>query len=393
MISTAAEIIFWGSVFLVVYSYLGYPIVLLVVNKVLSRRRSSGKDSELLDMNPDRNPRVTMLVAAYNEEKVLQAKMNNSLQISYPPERLQILIGSDGSSDRTNEIGWQFNGVGSIQFFAFDRGGKAATLNKLADHATGEILVFSDANTMYRTDALQKLVAPFSAIDVGAVCGRLHLVEPGTGGGTGEGFYWRYESWLKRLESALGVVMGANGGIYAIRRTLFSGLPRNIINDDFYISVQALLHGQRLVYADGAVAEEEASHSLTAEFRRHVRDGAGHYQLMPLVRGLLTPRMGLTSFAYFSHRWLRWVSPFLLVLALLGNTVLAAKQGPLYGILLALQVSWYLASIVGYLLSRKGSDIGIVRIPTFFSMTNLALLVGCFKRVTTRQDGKWEKVR
>ena len=378
------EAIFWIGLFLLFYTYLGYPLLLIVANKILSLKSLSNKEFE-------KGLVVSILIAAYNEEKVIGDKLKNCLVLDYPAELLQIYVASDGSSDKTNDIAKRYAEKDKrIHLLEFSRTGKSGVLNKAMAYIKSEIIVFSDANTEYMRDALKNLVKHFSDEKVGCVCGRLIYRNPGeVVSGKGENFYWRYETKIKKLESNLGYVAGANGAIYAIRREIFETLPTETINDDFTISMKIVQSGFKCVYDENAIAYEDVAPNMESEFRRHVRDGAGHYIAMCHLMGLLNPFLGIRSFIYWSHRVLRWVAPFVLVVLFFLNMFLLNNL--FYLSLFILQIGFYLLAVVGLIYTKTKKLPFFMYTPFYFVNLNLALLLGFLKAVTGRQKMTWER--
>src|SRR3989338_6907469 len=302
-------VLFWIGLVVLFYTYLGYPLLLMLLN-----RFKAGRSQSTFDKKGRLTP-VTLLIAAYNEEKVIKEKIINALRLEYPENLLEIWIASDGSSDRTNDIVREFIGKNNrLHLLELPRMGKAEVINRSMAQLRTEIVVFSDANTEFSPDALKKLVMHSSDTGTGCVCGRLIYRNPGDiMSGKGESFYWRYETALKKMESKLGYIAGANGAIYAIRRELFEPLPTGTINDDFMISMRIVQEGFKSVYDENAIAYEDVAPNMESEFRRHVRDGAGHYIAVYHLPGLLNPFLGLRSFIYWSHKLLRWIAPFVLI--------------------------------------------------------------------------------
>ena len=379
------EFIFWVSLFLVVYTYALYPVILFILSSLSGKR--TGKTVGNTDGSAE-YPSVSMVVAAYNEEKVIESKVRNCMEIDYPADKIEFLIGSDGSTDKTNEIVSSFAAKNrQIRLLDFpDRRGKASVLNRTVAEAKGDFLVFSDANTMYEKDAIRRLVAPFSDPDIGCVCGKLVISRP-EGSTSNDDLYWRYETWLKAMENRLGGVLGANGGIYALRRQLFVPIPPDTIIDDFVIGMKVREQRFRVHYAEDAVAREETAESDKAEFRRRVRIGAGNFQSIALLKRLLLPGEGIFAFQFWSHKIVRWCVPFFLTLMLLSN-VLLARYGNGYLVLLVCQVFFYLMAILGYVANKRGL---LFRIPSFFVSMNLAFFIGFFKYLFNVQKVTWER--
>jgi cellulose synthase/poly-beta-1,6-N-acetylglucosamine synthase-like glycosyltransferase len=379
--------LFWGSVAAIVYTYLVYPLLLFLFHLVAGAwddlgyliRRRSRRVSDQEGFSPDRLPSVSFLTAAHNEEEVLTRKIGNTLALDYPGERMEFLIGSDASSDRTVEIARQANDSRVRTFDYSERSGKIGVLKKLVPEAKGEILVFSDANTFFEKDSLSKLIRHFRDPEVGVVCGELRLTAA-DGTLQNEGAYWRFETILKMLESRFGAVLGANGGIYAVRRELFPEIPGDTIIEDFVIPLLIRGKGFRTSFDPEAVALERNPVDPRGEFRRRVRIGTGCAQAMPLIRHLLSPRFGMLSFSLWSHKMVRWAVPFALLLALGTNLTLlhATSRCPChpYTATLMLQILFYALAIVGWLRSRWNKPLWIFGLPFLFVAMNAALLIG-----------------
>lgn len=380
------ETSFWIGLGVLLYTYFGYPIILFIASKF-----SSPREIPLLSVKD--LPTVTMIIAAYNEEKVIAAKLDNCLVLDYPADKLDFIVASDGSSDGTNALvsAWAAKNP-RVKLLSLPRGGKSAAINAAMAEAKGEIVVFSDANTVYDAASLKNLVRHFADNSVGCVCGRLSYNNPGKViSGKGEGAYWRYETALKKMESRLGYVAGANGAIYAIRRGLFSPLPDGTINDDFMISMRIIQQGFKCLYEEAAIAYEEVAPNVKSEFRRHVRDGSGHYIAVRRLPALLNPALGIRSFIYWSHRILRWVAPFVLIAVFSANAALSGMQ-PYRGLFL-LQTAFYLLAIAGYAASGTGRAPFILYAPFYFANLNLALLLGFFRAVSGRARPAWQSTQ
>lgn len=379
------EIILWISFGLLLYTYIIYPILLHFVNRLIS------SNSSKISQSSHALPSVSIVIAAYNEEKIIAKKLENCLQLDYPSERIEVFVASDGSSDRTNDIvKTHLSKDNRIHLVELPRTGKSGVLNRAMNNVQNEIVVFSDANTEFDKNALIRLVTHFDDPAVGCVCGRLIYRNPGEiVSGEGESFYWRYETALKKMESRLGYVAGANGAIYAIRRCLFEPLPRKTINDDFVISMRIVEKGYKSLYEEDAVAYEDVAPGIESEFNRHVRDGAGHYIAMTHLLGLLNPFLGIRSFIYWSHRILRWIAPFILVLLFLINIGLISHT--FYRNIFILQFMFYILAIIGLLMVKYKGLPFILYIPFYFCNLNLALLFGFFRAVMGKQKMTWER--
>lgn len=379
---TIAECLFWLSVLPIAYSYVLYPAAVWLAARLLGRPTAAPPTP-----SEDLWPRVSLLVAAYNEEQTIGQRIRNALASEYPADRVEVLIGSDGSTDRTSHIVAGFKDPRVRLIELHDRGGKASVLNRLAAEATGEALVFSDANTHFDPPAIRELVRALLPAKVTAVCGRLVLTD-GAGVANVDGLYWRYESAIKRAEGRLGAVLGANGGIYALRRRHFVPLPAGTIIDDFVEPLLAKLrHGGSIVYCPAAVAREPTPAGIGDEFARRARIGAGNYQSLAMLWPLLWPSHGWSALAFFSHKLLRWTTPLLMVVALLANAALIAS--PVYAWLLGGQLAFYGGAAVGAATRGGGAAGKLLRLATMFTGMNLALGVGFWRWLTGAASGVW----
>jgi cellulose synthase/poly-beta-1,6-N-acetylglucosamine synthase-like glycosyltransferase len=382
----ALAAVFWASVGLALYAYAGYPVLVWALSRALGRRPDppTVADAEL--------PAVSLLVAAYNEEREIGDRVVNALKQDYPPGMLEVVVATDGCTDRTNEVVRPFTGRGVRLLDYPVRRGKAAALNDAFREVAGDVVVLSDANTYFSHPAVVRCLARwFADPAVGAVCGRLVLTDPVTGTNV-DGLYWRYETFLKLCEARLGGLLGSNGAVYAIRRELFDGIPPDTVLDDLVIPLLARMRtGKRIAYDPEARADEETPRGIGQEFRRRARIGAGGFQAIGTLRGLLHPRHGWTAFSFWSHKVLRWACPFFLVVALAANTALAAVGGPAYRWLLACQAAFYVLALVGNYLPAGPRAFKVARLATMFTSMNVALLVGFTRWARGSQRAAWDR--
>jgi cellulose synthase/poly-beta-1,6-N-acetylglucosamine synthase-like glycosyltransferase len=380
------EILFFVAAGLLVHTYLLYPLSLPILSVVFPRRRKQGNPGKL---------KVSMVIAAHNEEKVIEEKIRNTFDLEFPRKNLEILIGSDASSDKTNAIVSKY--APDVKLFAFSqRGGKASVLNQLVPRAHGDILVFCDANTMLLRNALQKLLAHFEDPNIGCVCGRLILHDAGHSAlGIGESIYWNLESEIKKLEGKLGIVIGANGGIYAIRRELFERIPVDkTVMDDFFVTTRVLKAGKAAIYEPQAIGSEETSLETYGEFHRKVRISQANFNLLGKYLPLLNPFRGLVAYGFFSHKFLRWIAPVLMMVLLASNAALLG-HGPFYYCAFAAQVLLFFVAGLGYARNGKTRKSKLLLIPFYFVSMNLALAVGMFRAMFQRkntQGGMWSRI-
>jgi cellulose synthase/poly-beta-1,6-N-acetylglucosamine synthase-like glycosyltransferase len=391
---SVAEIIFWLAVAALLWSYLAYPALLFF----LAALRQTGRDVWFLLARRERRqtrqmefePQVAMLVAAYNEEAVIEQKIANTLALDYPADRFEFLLGLDAPSDSTAERAARTSHP-ALRLMPFTtRRGKLAVIRDLAAATQAEILVFSDANTLLEPEALRQLVRHFRDPQVGAVCGELRLVNA-DGTPQGESLYWRYEVALKFLENRMGCVLGANGAVYAVRRELFR-TDRAWIVEDFQVPMEIRYAGHRVVYDPEATAMEEAAPSLGAEFGRKVRIGAGAFQTFFGSLHFLNPFKGMLALAYVSHKVLRWFGPFFLLAMWAASAALSARH-PLYGGAFAVQTAFYALAVAGLAFQQKGRSSRLLALPLYFSTVNLALLLGFFRLLSGRQQTQWAATR
>lgn len=376
----------WLCAATVLYAYALYPVMLYLLAAAFGRRTEppTVRDAEL--------PSVSLLIAAHNEETVIEERLRNALACDYPADRLEIVVASDGSTDATGRIVRRYASRGVRLLEDARRQGKAATLNSAVARLRGEIVFLSDANTHTDPAALRHMVRWFADAHVGVVCGRLALTDPDTGRNA-DSFYWRYETFLKRCEGRLGALLGANGAIYAIRRELYTAIPANTIIDDFVIPLTARLRkGCRIVYECEAVAREETAPDVQAEFRRRARIGAGGFQAIGLLWRLLDPRHGWVAFAFLSHKVLRWLCPFFLIGAFASSLVLTLSGGlHLGGYALLAQAAFYALSVLTACAPAGLKIPRWLRAAAMFSSMNAALLVGFGRWTRGRQTGMWER--
>ncbi len=380
---TAVSVVFWVCLGLVAYAYLGYPLLIWLTSRFF-RREAPAEHERDADL-----PSVSLLVSAYNEEAEIRKRVESALMMDYPADRLEIVIASDGSSDATAAIVREYAGHGVRLLDYRQRRGKPSVLNSGFDQVTGEIVLLSDANTMIDPGALRRIVRWFRDPEVGVVCGRLILTDPETGRNV-DSLYWKYETFIKKCEGRLGALLGANGGIYAIRRELFRPIPPATIIDDFVIPLGAKLRtGCAIVYESRAVAYEETPKAIGSEFRRRTRIGAGGFQSIGMLWRLLHPRYGWTAFSFLSHKLLRWVCPFLLIGLLASNLCLLGE--PLYQAMLAGQAAFYLLAVGAAWLPPGVKVLKPLRLTTMFAGMNAALLVGFWRWLCGTQKAAWER--
>jgi len=371
---TLLAIVYWFSAGLIVYTHLGYPLVLRTLLLFRGERPRPAKARGEL-------PTVSLIVAAHDEEEVIEAKVANALALEYPRERLQVIVASDGSGDATAE---RARAAGADVVLELPRGGKVAAQNAAAERATGEILAFSDANSLWRPDALQRLLEPFADPAVGYACGQVRFHDEG--GGNLEGAYWRYEMAVREMESRLGGITAGNGAIYAVRAGAYVPLKASGSHDlsfPFRLAKREL----RSLYVPEARAEEKMVPTLEGEFARKRRMMVGIWDIV-LGERMISPRgyRPLYAFELFSHRLLRYLTPFLHVLAFVANLLLLG-QGAIYVVAYGLQLALIAAAILGGQFS-----FGPLRIARYYALTTISIAAGLWDRLRRGAPvGAWEK--
>jgi len=383
MITSLCEFVFFVSGLFLIHTYLIYPVSVYLLGLLLKKK---------ILHDPDFQPVVSIVLSAYNEEKVIEKTIRNFLRADYDLSKLQIVIGSDNSSDKTNEIIESLSKeITNIDFYPFkERRGKARVINDLVKAAKGEIIIFSDANTMYSPDAIKNIVKYYSDERVGGVSGRLVLLnkEKAIESGNQETKYWEFENWIKENEGKLGCLIGANGGIYSIRRELFIPLPLTTIADDFIISLRVLEQGKLFVYEKSATAEEESS-DITNEYKRKIRINTMNFYSLQYMKEILKPKYGLVSYGLWSHKMIRWFSPVFIVILLISNFLLSGLNS-FYEYFFYIQLVFYTFSFLGYLLKKIRVHFILFALCFYFTYMNLALLIGMIKFLMKKQSSFWQ---
>lgn len=384
------ELILWLSLFVVVYTFVGYGILLYIIIRI--KRIFRGKCREI-EVNPDLLPTCTLVVAAYNEQDYMIEKIKNTLALKYPAGKLKFLFVTDGSNDRTPDIIKEYPQIELMHEAA--RNGKIMAIHRAMKNVHTEIAVFTDANTFLNEDAIINICRHYADQTVGAVAGekRVQVDENADASAAGEGFYWKYESALKKWDSELYSVVGAAGELFSVRTSLYKPVNDNAILDDFMISMLIAQEGYRIVYEPASYAIETSSANVTEELKRKIRIAAGGIQSIIWLKGLLNPfGQPLLSFQYISHRVLRWtITPFLLILSFILTVVLAIKGLAFYQFLLAAQILFYGMSVLGWVMEKRELRIKILFIPYYFCVMNYAVLMGIIRYFRKAQSASWEK--
>lgn len=385
-------LLFWLCVAVILYAYIGYPVLLALVARLRPPVRYAASEP----------PLVTLLIAAYNEEEAIAGKLKNTLALDYPREALQVIVAADGSDDRTAEIVRSFEASGIELSYLPQRAGKMAAINRAVKLARGEILVFSDANNMYETQTLRELVKPFVDAQIGGVIGSKRIVETAADLSHSEGVYWRYEAFIRKQETRLGSTVAANGEIMAVRQKLYIPPPDRAINDDFFILMEIIRQGFRVVYTADARSHETVSATAQDEMIRRARIVAGRYQAIFMSGRYMSLRQPLIIWQVISHKFMRPLIPFAMIGALLFNLAallfpptsggLLTLQAPFAALLLVLQAVFYAAAWLGAQSIVTGKVRKLLYVPTFLVRSNAAALWGLYQYLHNKQGHLWQRV-
>jgi cellulose synthase/poly-beta-1,6-N-acetylglucosamine synthase-like glycosyltransferase len=381
------ELIFWILIFIVAYSYIGYGFLLLIIH-LFQQKKTLAPVTEL--------PSITLFIAAYNEREVLEAKLANSALLDYPKEKLIQLWITDGSTDGSENLLLQHSDITVLH--NPERQGKIGAINRGMRYVKTPIVIFSDANTMLSPQAIREMIPYFLNPKTGCVAGEKRIVkfQSDNAVSAGEGLYWKYESFIKKLESDINSTIGAVGELFAIRTDLFEEVAPDTILDDFVISLQIAQKGFQIKYTPKAFATECSSFDITEELKRKVRIGAGNFQALFRMKGLLNIfRYKTLSFQYWSHKVIRWlVVPFAMLLLLITNIYLTLHyQTPVYKILMALQFIFYVWAIIGWLFRNIKLRFRVIFAPYYIVTMNYALVVGMIRYIKGFQSVNWEKAK
>lgn len=389
------KILFWLCLALVVYTYIGYGVVLFLIIKFkqLFTRRAA---PPILPLDEQLLPDVTLMICAYNEADVIAEKMDNIRQLNYPRNKLCVMWVTDGSNDASNELLSHYPEVKLV--FQPERRGKAAAMQHGLQENQAELVVFTDANTMLNADAIREIVRQFMKKDVSCVSGekRVAARHAEQAAAEGEGLYWKYESTLKRWDSELYSAMGAAGELFAVRMCHYREAPSNALLDDFMISMLIVKDGHRIAYTKEAYAMEYGSANTAEESKRKRRIAAGGLQSIWWLRALMNPLAHpKVAFQFVSHRVLRWsITPVALVALIPLNLLIALLGGGLlYWAIGALQAVFYLSALLGYVLAATGHKNRLLYIPYYFLFMNLNVFLGIGYLATHHSSGTWEKAR
>ena len=374
-------ICFWGAISVILFAYFGFPLLLYITANLLRKRV---RKAPFL-------PKISLIIAAYNEAQGIAKKIENSLTLDYPADKLEIIIASDGSTDSTVEIANKYLSS-NVKVLSFPRRGKIFALRDSLQHASGEILVFSDANTEYHPQALKELAKNFADPSVGGVCGnQLHKnTKTSDNASEGEKLYWQYDKWLKQAETLTGSIVSADGAIYAIRRELFEMPTDTAVTDDFAISTGVITKGYRLVFDANALAYEDPMPNAEKEFSRKVRIMNRGLRGVMMRKSLLNPfKTGFYAVILFAHKVLRRLVPFFLILLLISSLMLL-NYAPFYRYFAILQLVFYGLALLGW--SIRNTNIAKLKplyIPFFFCLANAAAFIAVLNILTGKRIEQW----
>ncbi len=383
--------LFWISLFIVFYTYVGYGLLLYVL--ITAKRLMAKKDGSH-QVDAGLLPSCTVVVAAYNEASIIEQKIANTLCLSYPREKLRYIFVTDGSADETPELVRKYSRVDLLH--TPERKGKIAAIHRVMEQVTTDVVVFTDANTLLNANALMELCKHYTDETIGAVAGekRVHSGDEADASAAGEGFYWKYESTLKKWDAELYSVVGSAGELFSIRTNLYEAVPPDTILDDFMISMRIAEKGYRVVYEPEAYATEMASENVKEELKRKIRIAAGGIQSVARLTRLLNPFINpVLTFQYISHRVLRWtITPILLAVVFFVSAVLHGEgAGFVYTMLFYGQVVFYALAFLGFLLERRELKVKVAFIPYYFCVMNYAVLAGIVRYFRGEQSAVWER--
>ena len=379
----AAKVLFWAGAAALLYTYVGYPALVWLVSRLSPRAvRRAGVE-----------PTVSVVITAYNEERDLAAKLENTLALDYPAEKLEVIVASDCSTDRTDEIARSYASRGVRLHRQAERLGKTAAQNAAVELARGEVILFSDATTLYRPDVLRAMAPNFADPSVGCVAGKLVYVDPAASAtGSGAKSYWGYETFLKTHESRACSLIGASGCLYAVRRSAYVPLYNEACSD-FIIATKMVEQGLRAVYEPAAVCTEETNRRADKELAMRVRVITQTYTDLWRHRAMLNPlRSGFYAVELVSHKVMRYLVPLFLVVVFLSSAALAPRSW-FYAALFVAQVLFYAAALAGWLLGRAGVRSRPLALPAYFVLANLACVLAFFKFARGERYARWEPIR
>ncbi|NOQ26575.1 MAG: glycosyltransferase [Bacteroidales bacterium] len=386
-------ILFWILLLIIVYSYIIYPIIIYIVSLLFQ----FFKINKVKDVKSTFEPEVTLFIAAYNEIEFVNKKIKNSFSLDYPKEKLHHIWITDGSNDKTQEALSKFENV--TVYHNKERKGKIGALNRGIHFVKTPIVIFSDANSMLNKDAIRHIVNEFKNSKVGCVAGekRISIKTKDNAVNSGEGIYWKYESFIKKSESIINSTLGAVGELFAIRTNLYTKIEDDTILDDFIISLRIAQKGYKIKYAPKAFATEDASINIHEELKRKTRIAYGGFQAISRLSGLLNPfKNPFLTFQYISHKVLRWtLVPFSILIIFFVNLFIANIESwyGFYTILFMMQIIFYLFVIIGLILQSKKTNLKFLFAPYYLFVMNLSEIIGLFRFIRKKQSVNWERAK
>lgn len=386
------EIFFWILVSIIVYSYVGYPLLLFLINSVKEVFKLKSRN-----ISSPFEPEVTLFISAYNEIDFINQKVTNSFSLDYPKDKIHHIWITDGSNDGTPEALKKFEAI-SV-YHQNERKGKTGAINRGMRFVKTPIVILSDANTLLNKEAIRIIVNEFKNSKVGCVAGekRISPEKIDNAVNSGEGIYWKYESFLKNNESNLNSALGAVGELFAIRTDLFEEIEPDTILDDFIISLRIAQKGYKIKYAPNAYATERASANINEELKRKTRIAYGGFQAIFRLKGMLNPiKHPFLSFQFFSHKIMRWtIVPFSFILIFFTNAYLfyIEKGMKIFSIIFLLQILFYFIVFIGYLFQSKKIGVKIIFAPYYVFIMNLSQIIGFVRFLKKNQSVNWERAK
>jgi len=377
------ELVFYTLFFLVIYTYLIYPVVIKTISLFYPEKFYKSSHHT-----------ISILISAFNEEKVIEKRIRNIADQNIDFSMVEVLVASDGSTDKTNNLLLELQKEHKwLKVFIFDiQRGKALVLNDLVNNSLNDIIVLTDANTIFDDNSLDQLVKGFADESIGGVSGRLILIDQPESKkkGIDERKYWEYESLIKKSEGRCGILIGANGGIFAIRRELYSGMPPDkAVTDDFFITLSVLSQNRKFIYNYNIIGREEVAPDIKSEFKRKIRFASTNFQTLAIFKKLLFSNNILLSFAFWSHKVIRWFVPLFLILLIPLNILLLHKSN-LFNILFIIQMVFYSLALLGFIFTILNVKLKLFSLFSYFILTNVALFLGLFKYLRGKHSAVWE---
>ncbi|WDE12249.1 glycosyltransferase family 2 protein [Thalassomonas haliotis] len=378
------EVIFFISAAVIFYAYIGYPLLLILFSR--NQQQNANTDNKPTE---DDCPEITVVLAAYNGEQRIRARLDNLLATDYPQEKLHIILVSDGSTDNTVAVARAYD-YPRLSVMAQEQNlGKAAAINLAMAQVSTPLVAFADLRQDFAADALTQMCRHFDDPAIGAVTGNLMIEQnQNDGASTDPGLYWKYEKAIRHAEGQINSVVGVTGAIYMIRSQLFTPLQQHTILDDVFTPMCIVKAGKRVVMANDALAFDSSSHSVKEEFGRKVRTLAGNYQLMKIIPWINNPFKNPIFWQWFSHKVCRLLVPFALILLFASCIVL---QEMVFTLLLALQLVFYACAYYGYKKLVRGKNAGIFNVPATFTILNIAAFIALFKHLFSTPEKLWKK--